>query len=232
MEDKNILTVPEAEITEGSFLFAEVNGELVKTPVNSLPSGGSGDPIEGLPNGAVAISLSDSGDIENDIPQEGEEPLLNADLFGGKPPEYYKSSGIINVINQPVKTGDIWINGKPIWRYVFELDMTNMTGSFTQPIFSEMPDAVLPSSNVFISTRSISESMWPAYSDQEWWPPVYMNENLFWRYAFKTITQSMEDMFVLDLVRTGNFATSYKFLMVTLDYTRLQDQAVTKKKLT
>lgn len=136
MADKNILTVPEAGIQPGSFLFAEVNEELVKVPVDSLPSGGEGGggPI---PDRYVFVD-SESGDDENDIPEEGLEPTLNADLFGGYKPEHFATKADLENVgdifsNDEVRIG-YWIDGKPLYRKMLRHTATGVENNIPSGI--------------------------------------------------------------------------------------------------
>lgn len=116
MADRNILTVSEAEITEGSFLFAEVNEQLVKVPVDKLPTGGG----DGAPQGSNYVFVDDEPDNPDVVPDEAREPELNADMLGGKRPDEY-TMRLQNKFSYEEKIVGEWIDGKPLYRRMVQI---------------------------------------------------------------------------------------------------------------
>lgn len=215
MADKNILTVPEAGIQPGSFLFAEVNEELVKVPVDALPSGGEGGGGS-IPDRYVFVD-SESGDDENDIPEEGLEPTLNADLFGGYKPEHFATKadlenvgGGITYLKGIQKTNDIWVDGKPIWRAIWNVATPAGTKAKSEYLMSDVVDTILPTTKFMMHNNNRS-----------WFPASgLVSDSGGFAYWLERRTVTGEPMIVLNWTRDGSEQVQCAEAILMMEFTK------------
>lgn len=95
MANKNILDIPVGVLESESYLYAQTGTEFVRVPASDIL-----DALPDTPGGVVGDNYvfvdDESGDSDNDVPEAGLEPSLNADLLGGhKPEDFLMTNGIM-----------------------------------------------------------------------------------------------------------------------------------------
>lgn len=219
MADRSILTVPQSGVYPNGYLFAEMNQQLVKVPVDSFTLSEGGDAI---PDNAsyCYIDASEEG--------AGSEFIL-VDVIEGN-----DSGGVANVfveLDNPNRYSydevvvGTWIDGKPLYRRMARLSDLPSNGSSTTYSITSLKDAGIQHVHVDLGHTMFYESSASPTSGRWMYSPVYSNQDLL-KGLRAAIVVADNGEFVEVSVMSGSTANLSNYqILVCIEYTKDNDVA-------